>query len=249
MDPEQLRQQGEVLEGWIWEGIVERLEHLEDRLAEWLRPAGVTTREVLAKVSDEGLVLAIQQGFLIDEAYEVLLEERYQPRLRRWFGRWGVREEDQEELYRVLFAVLLESRFARYDVRRGHVCGWLWAVAHNLCCSWLARERRLGALENGHEPAAQGDSAEECLLWQELIQRLECWLQQLPDLDQRVMRATLDDKQPAQIAETLGLTPQAVSMRLFRLRGRIETDLDLPRPPRPPRKTRPERESTKETAE
>jgi RNA polymerase sigma factor (sigma-70 family) len=229
MDREQrVRQQSEWLEPLIWQCTPEQLRALEAILAAQLAALGVTMKEVFAHLSDEDLILAIQKGFLVKEAFEELLENRYKKILFRWCYYWGLSFEDAEDLAHTLFLKFWMSRFDSYEAP-GEKCdnfrSFLWTTAYH---RWLQerRKKKPGFLEGCPEPSTNGHSAEQ--LVRELQEQLEAAVCRLPELDQRIMRAKLGGRTLREIAAELGLTYRAVAMRLFRARNFLEQSLELP---------------------
>jgi RNA polymerase sigma factor (sigma-70 family) len=229
MDREQrVRQQSEWLEPLVWQCTPEQLCALQAILAAQFAALGVTMKEVLAHLSDEGLILAIQKGFLVKEAFEELLENRYKKLLFRWCYHWGLTFEDTEDLAHTLFLKFWMSRFDSYEPQgenSDNFRSYLWTTAYH---RWLQerRTKKPGFLEGCPEPSTNGHSAEQ--LVRELHEQLEAALNRLPELDQRIMRAKLDRRTLPEIAAELGLTYRAVAMRLFRARNFLERALELP---------------------
>src|SRR5262249_13246945 len=112
---EPARQLAELLEQGIWDDSALALHGPEAGLPVGFRPLGCTVRDVLAQVSDEGLVVALQKGFLVREAFEELLENRCKNCLFRWSYHWGLTIPDAEDLVHDLFARFLQTRFASYE--------------------------------------------------------------------------------------------------------------------------------------
>jgi RNA polymerase sigma factor (sigma-70 family) len=228
MDREQfLRQQSEWLEPLIWQDTPEQLRAREASLAARFHSLIVTVKEVLGEFSDEGLILAIQKGFLAKEAFEELLENRYKKRLFRWCAHWGLTFEDTEDLTHTVFLKFWMSGFDSYQAqgKSDNFRSFLWTVAYH---QWLQdrRTKKPIFLDRCPEASTNGHSGEHRA--QELEEQLEVALRRLPDLDQRVMRAALAKRTLPEIASELGLTYQAVAMRLFRARRFLEEALELP---------------------
>lgn len=232
MDREQrVRQQSERLEPLVWQYKPEQLRALQGVLATQLAALGVPIKEVLAHLSDEGLILAVQKGFLVKEAFEELLENRYKKLLFRWCYYWGLTFEDAEDLAHTLFLKFWMSRFGSYGAlgeNRDNFRSYLWTAAYH---RWLQerRKKKPDFLAGCPEPSSGGRGAGV----RELQEQLEAALCRLPEPDQRIMRAKLDGRTLPEIAAELGLTYQAVAMRLFRARNFLEQELGLPQRGRP----------------
>jgi RNA polymerase sigma factor (sigma-70 family) len=231
MDREQLEQQGACLEQHIWEADDEALRALEEDLPGRLDALGVSQRQVLAEVSDEGLVLAIQRNFLVGEACEVLLVQRYRGLLARWCYRWHVALHDAEDLWHTLFLRFMQTRFCSYHPEAGNernFRAYLWATAHN---QWVRdlRKMRPEALPDCSDVAGNGHSPEDVLLGKELEERVEAALLELPEPRRAILRATLDEQTPAQIAQALECPVRLVYRELYHGRRALEDLLGLPR--------------------
>src|SRR5262249_23195050 len=159
---ERARQQGELLEQALWN---EPVPQLRARAGTWpacLHALDLTLCEVLAEVSDEGLVLAIQKGFLVREAFEELLENRCKKLLFRWSYPWGLTVQDAEDLTHDLFARFLKSRFASYQPQGKdppNFRSYLYTTARNRRVAGL-RQKKPELLGGRPEPPANGHSAE-----------------------------------------------------------------------------------------
>jgi RNA polymerase sigma factor (sigma-70 family) len=231
MDREQLEQQGAGVEQHIWEADDEQLRALEESLPADLAARAMSLAQVLAEVSDEGLVLAVKRGFLVGEASEALLVQRYRLLLCRWCCRWHVPFHDAEDLWQNLFVKFLQTRFDSYHPEAGkedNFRAYLWATAHN---QWVRdlRKKRPEPFAGIPDVAGNGHSAEEILLGKELEQRLEVALGELPEPRQSILRATLDEHSPAEIAEALDRPVRFVYRELFHARRALEEALGLPR--------------------
>ena len=109
---------------------------------------------------------------------------------------------------------------------------WLDAVARHVCRRWQAAHGRRRAREtvSGTLPEAGYDELAEVLERQELAELLDRALALLPPETRAALVARyVEELGPAQIAQRLALSPEAVSMRLTRGRSAVrrvlETDL------------------------
>jgi RNA polymerase sigma factor (sigma-70 family) len=234
MDRDQERSKlAEWLEAQIWEGSDREIQLLSKRLAARLAGTGLSARDVLGELSDEGLVVSVQRGFLLGEAFEVLLEERYRVSVFRWCRRWRMAEPDAEDLWSELLVKFLRTRFGSYRPResRDNFRAWLWTAAHHHWVQEL-RRKRAGPLDERFQPSTNGHSALELAAGAELERRLEAALAELPADQAHVLRETMDGRSAGELAEELGRSRQAVFMLLFRARRHLERALHLT-PPEP----------------
>lgn len=112
---------------------------------------------------------------------------------------------------------------------------WLDAIARHVCRRWRTRQGRIGvhevSAELPGEPAGTAHADQDELLdhleHEELAALLERALSRLPsETRQALVARYVDDLAPAEIGARLGLSPQAVSMRLVRGRSRIRQLLE-----------------------
>ena len=231
MDQEQLvvAQEAEALERQVWDGTEPELQALAVTLPSRFRARGVTAREVLARFTDEGLVLAVRKDLLAAEAFEELLENRYKRLLLRWAFHWGLPFQDAEDLVHTLFVKFWKTRFRIYQpVGDGgaNFRAFLWTVARN---RWVqdGRRKRAVSLDGCPEPSADGGGAAQRLLGAELQEQIDQALKQMSATDQHILRAILNDRPIREIALELDLSYLAVTMRLYRLRNKLEQTLGL----------------------
>ena len=112
---------------------------------------------------------------------------------------------------------------------------WLDAIARHVCRRWRVREARLAGHELLLDPAsdevpptyAATDDLSEVLEQEELVELVERALALLPaDTRAVVVARHVDDLGPSEIGARLGLSPEAVSMRLTRGRARLRHVLE-----------------------
>jgi RNA polymerase sigma-70 factor (ECF subfamily) len=112
---------------------------------------------------------------------------------------------------------------------------WLDAIARHVCRRWRSRQARLAGHEvvtdrpadhAGAAPVLRDDLA-DVLEKEEMAELLERALVLLPPETRDVLVARhVDDLGPAEIGSRLGLSPEAVSMRLTRGRARLRLVLE-----------------------
>ena len=112
---------------------------------------------------------------------------------------------------------------------------WLDAIARNVCHRWRVRTARRVAHELGSDrpddepgaPPAHRDELGERLEREELVELLDRALALLPaDTRAALVERYVEELTPHQIADRLGVTPEAVSMRLTRGRARLRELLE-----------------------
>ena len=114
----------------------------------------------------------------------------------------------------------------------GAVRGWLFQIARNAALDYLRREDRRSALshENLAEHRAGGDMGRnpcEQFLSAERIAAVRKALTQLPESQREVIRLRVEeDLDHEQIAARLGISRQAVEVRLCRGRASLKEQLD-----------------------
>lgn len=103
---------------------------------------------------------------------------------------------------------------------------WVFRVAHNVAASHVARARRR---ERPTAPLHEIEAADPRSLHAGLerrsaVARLHALAQALPEADRQVLLLALEGLKPGEIAEVTGLTPNAVSIRLTRLRKEVRVE-------------------------
>jgi RNA polymerase sigma factor (sigma-70 family) len=228
MDRDQLLQrQGKTLERKLWSWDQDRLHELiQDRPRFLLGRFKI--EEILTEVSDEGLILAIQKDVFASEAFEELMEKRYQILLFRWYRSWGVTLQDAEELVARLIVKFLSNRFQRYSPDQSHsenFVHYLCRAARNLWIQDL-RRKRSSPLNGDAEPDNHRVCPLDEIIGRELQEQVQAALQDLAPLDRAVFTGMLAGSTRGELAAEYGLTLQAVSMRLFRARRHVRRHLD-----------------------
>jgi RNA polymerase sigma-70 factor (ECF subfamily) len=138
--------------------------------------------------------------------------------------------EAAEDVTSVVFMKALRS-FDRYDATRASPRTWLLRIARNAVTDHLRALRRRGALhvslDRIPDLVADVPSHEERVIRQERIQRLLNGSQTLRRADQEILSlrygAGFDN---AEIAEHLGISNNAVAVRLHRALKRLKASVD-----------------------
>jgi RNA polymerase sigma-70 factor (ECF subfamily) len=140
----------------------------------------------------------------------------------RWYGpvralclRMTGRDGEAEELAQETFARALRAADT-YDAERP-LSAWLFTIAANVCRDHLARAERLKPLEPESGDVAIDLPPDSALLRGEDRARAYAAIDRLPfDLKIVVVLHFQHDLEPHEIAEALGLTSNAVRIRLYR---------------------------------
>ncbi|MDA3963086.1 MAG: sigma-70 family RNA polymerase sigma factor [Planctomycetota bacterium] len=166
-------------------------------------------------------------GALQQQATELLAHE--EPALRRVLWRYVRSDSTVDDLFQEVSIKVLR----RIDTVRDRktLRGWLFQLARNTCLDYLRAQGR----KPGSSPAplpqqqAQGDlgrNPSEAFLSSERIAAVHKALEQLPGSQQEVIRLRIeDDLDHQQIADKLGISRQAVEVRLCRGRAALKSQL------------------------
>lgn len=138
--------------------------------------------------------------------------------------------EVAEDVTSEVFMKALRS-FERYDPRRASPKTWLLRIARNAVTDHLRALKRRGSLhvslDRVPDLVSDTPSQEERVLKQERIQRLLNANQTLRPADQEILSlrygAGLDN---GEIAETLGISPNAVAVRVHRALKRLKNAVE-----------------------
>lgn len=160
----------------------------------------------------------------------VELLAREEGALRRVIQRYVRDASTVDDLYQDVSLKVLR----RVDSVRdpGALRGWLFQLARNACLDYLRREdrRRVGAVEDLSDQAAQGELGRnpgEHFLTQERLAAVRRALDRLPPSQREVIRLRVEDGlDHAAIAKHLGISRQAVEVRLCRGRATLKSQLD-----------------------
>jgi len=140
--------------------------------------------------------------------------------------------EVAEDITSDVFVKALRS-LSRYDRRRSAPRTWLLRIARNAVTDHLRALRRQGSLhvslDRVPDLVSSAPSQEERLLREERLQRVFNGLAELREADQEILSLRYGAGLPnREIAVSLGITPNAVAVRIHRalerLRARVLTD-------------------------
>jgi len=200
------------------------------------------SRSASVELGATSLTLIEQVKARDGEAWRRLVD-LYTPLLRHWCRRWGLRNEDVEDVAQEVFqAVVVGLRSFRRDCEGASFRGWLHGVARYKVLSLIRRggvpspggtgfyERTLlmpdpstEARPDEEEGALVGDLYQNALRLVRIEFGDRTW--------QAFWRATVEGQPPAVIAEDLGVTPAAVRQAKSRVLRRLKDVLgESPRP-------------------
>lgn len=171
--------------------------------------------------SDEQLVARAQQGS--SEAFAVLFR-RYRPAIARYAGRMLGDDARAEDVVQEVFLSVLNhlGRF-RGESKLGT---WLTVITINKCRTqrtrWFARWRMLRRRLK-EAPSEPAPAADEGVRRDETSARVRQAVQKLRPRDREVIVLHyLEQHEPAEMARLLGVSQNAVEVRLHRARQRLK---------------------------
>jgi len=146
------------------------------------------------------------------EAFETLFRQ-YQGEAYRWIVRIVRNRATAEDLTIETFWRVYRAH-ARFDVSKGRFAGWLRRIATNAALDFLRRTRREVPLPEDLPELRRTD----CSVVQAELQRtLQTSLQRLsPKLRVVVLLALVEEEPHEEIANSLGISVNAVKVRVFR---------------------------------
>jgi RNA polymerase sigma factor (sigma-70 family) len=211
----------------IWTLPAEELAAAETAFAAFFRVAGVSVEALLAEFPDETLALCVQKHFFFRQAFEEWLVTRYEDSLRGFFLRRTRDPERSRDLVQDFYVKLLEGpAIQRYDPCRPFRT-WYWQVVRNFL---IDEQRGLHPTEElGETPFLDPDPFEQAVA-AELRRRVDEVIDSLPLVRRQVLRATMQGRQPADLAQELGLPIRQVYRHLFQARRAVERELSPPAP-------------------
>jgi RNA polymerase sigma-70 factor (ECF subfamily) len=162
----------------------------------------------------------------------------YTPLIYGWCRRCGLQAEDAADIGQEVFAVVAGNPDGfRREGPNASFRGWLWTVTRNKVRDFFRRQKGKAHAQGGtvaqerlaavpeHEPVSTVAGA-AC------DNRFELRAIELArsGVEERTWQAfwqvTVEDKEPAAVAELLGLTIQAVYAAIYRVRRKIRQELD-----------------------
>jgi RNA polymerase sigma-70 factor (ECF subfamily) len=117
--------------------------------------------------------------------------------------------------------------FARFDGRCS-LSTWVYRVAHNVAADYVTRAAKLPAPTPLHEiEQLPGDDAESAAADQHAITRIHALIRLLPTLDAQVILLWLEGLNGAEIAQVTGLSANAVSVRVHRIKSLLSAEFSM----------------------
>lgn len=132
--------------------------------------------------------------------------------MRRLCAVYARDHQDREDLFQNIFLAIWKALPAfRGDAAERT---WVYSIAHNVALTWQARERRWQHRRRGLEEASQvvENPADERRM------QLEAVISHLTPVDRQLIILWLEGFTIMQIAETAGMRPGTVGVRLMRIR-------------------------------
>lgn len=153
----------------------------------------------------------------------------YQPYITRLaFRLTGWQESDVEDLVQEIFLKVYKNLHRFQD--NSHIKTWLTSIAINTCRSW--RRKRIFRMNFRYAPLnpdalqAEKGCPSEALIEEERLHQINRIMKQLPAKLREVMVLRyLEEMEIDDIAHVLGITANAVHVRLNRSRKRLQENL------------------------
>ena len=145
------------------------------------------------------------------EAFESLFRQ-YQGEVYRWIMRIVRDSATAEDLTVETFWRMYRAR-AQFDLSKGNCGPWLRRIATNAALDHLRRSRREVPLPDDLPAAAKQPPAEQLALRREILGAVD---KLSPSLRAVILLALVEEEPYANIAQALGISENAVRVRLFR---------------------------------
>lgn len=189
---------------------------------------GKTLGELLAEQPDALLAAALRSAKCRNEIVEELLVVRHRTQLIRVLRASGADLHTAENLVQDLCANVLQGRLDNFDPDRELGC-YLQAMVRNLYRSSVRRRQPIYTEDMGEYVGP--DTVDQQVELREMLNRFEEAIQDLPDLEQDIMRMTCDGWQPQEIATEMGLPVSRVYPVLANCRKHLTQILAPELPP------------------
>ena len=145
------------------------------------------------------------------EAFESLFRQ-YQGEVYRWIMRIVRDSATAEDLTVETFWRMYRAR-AQFDLPKGNCGPWLRRIATNAALDHLRRSRREVPLSDDLPATAKQSPAEQLALRREILGAVD---KLSPSLRAVILLALVEEEPYANIAQALGISENAVRVRLFR---------------------------------
>ena len=174
------------------------------------------------------------------EAWQRLVD-LYGPLVYRWCRQAGLQAEDASDMVQEVFStVVVRVGEFRRSQGNGSFRGWLRVIARHKVGDHFVRLKNRALAEGGTTaqerlrqivapsapPSTTDQSGETGLLSQRALELVRAEFE--PHTWQAFLRVTAGGRSPAQVAEELGMTPQAVYTAKCRVLCRLRQQLDDP---------------------
>ncbi len=164
----------------------------------------------------------------VDEVTALLLRE--EQALRRTIARYVHHATTVDDLFQEISLKVMRRIDSVRDQQA--IRGWLFQLARNACLDWLRAQERRPSTPSEHlaQVSAGGDlgrNPAECFMANERIAAVQRAMAELPESQREVLRLRVDDGLDHEaIAARLGISRQAVEVRLCRGRARLKEQLE-----------------------
>lgn len=145
------------------------------------------------------------------DAFECLFRQ-HQGEVYRWIIRIVRNSATAEDLTVETFWRIYRAR-ARFDARKGNLCGWMRRIATNAALDHLRRSRREVELPEEMPDTGKPVSAEQNEMRQAIFQAMD---RLSPAVRATVLLALVEEEPYENIAKALGISTTAVKLRVFR---------------------------------
>ena len=184
-------------------------------------PNSVVTRAALSD-ADAELVAAAR----VDRAAFAPLYQQYvDPVFRYCLRRLGSRESAEDATSQVFTKVL--AGLPGYRAERSSFRSWLFAVSHNVLVDFERARRPQQELDGADLIADPDPGPEDAALATESRREVQLLLASVPPDQRRVLELRLAGLTTAEIAQALGMTPNAVRVSQFRAMTRLRLVMGL----------------------
>jgi len=159
------------------------------------------------------------------EAFESLFRQ-HQGDVFRWVVRMVRNRAAAEDLTVETFWRAYRAH-ARFDAKKGSWCGWLRRIATNVALDYLRTMKREVPLE---DQAVEEARVEQSTAQRELRQKILAAINRLtPKLRAVTLLALVEEEPYREIAEALGISENAVKVRVFRAVRILREELEKAR--------------------
>lgn len=184
-------------------------------------PNSVVTRAALSDADAELVAAAL----LDRAAFAPLYQQYVDPVFRYCLRRLGSRESAEDATSQVFTKVL--AGLPGYRAERSSFRSWLFAVSHNVLVDFERARRPQQELDGADLIADPDPGPEDAALATESRREVQLLLASVPPDQRRVLELRLAGLTTAEIAQALGMTPNAVRVSQFRAMTRLRLVMGL----------------------